>query len=769
MRESDRVSTVAVKPRSRSAAGRSRADGPSRSLDFRRPCGNNQTMRFVKKAMKRTLASPVPFLALLGLAQAVAQERPQTPVPSPSPRAVDAGQAPSFPAQIEQVTVDVVVTDKKGVPVTSLSQSDFKVFDDGKPQEIATFDKVVLPEKPAEAPPPMPHVSSNTDDDVRAVRTFVIVFDDIHLAPFQAHRAKGAVAEFLKNGVREGDRVTLVAAGGGAWWSTRMEVGRGELMTLLKRLDGRNIPDMSPDRMSDYEAMRIHVYHDTQVAERVSRRFATYGVNPSGATQSSQAGAGGLGIDSDPMVSGRASEVYYQALTKNRITLEVVERALNSLVGTRGRKSMILVSEGFIYDPNMDEFKRIQLAARRANVAIYFLDTRGLGGLSVYATAQFGPPIAEQDIGAGFMEHLEASEGAESMAADSGGFSVKNTNDLGKGIKRIADETRSYYLLGYNPNNIARDGRFHKIDVKVAGKNLELRARKGYYAPLPDGSKSALDTKRRGGPDPVIQSALDSPFEEPAIPMRMTAHVFDETLLGKANVLLSVDVDLSGFAFQEQDGRFAGTLEMLMVAAHRETGEYYRYDQKYDMRLLPQTRERLRTQWYPITRDFELAPGGYQAKLVARDKTSGKVGTIIHYFEVPELTQFRTSSLVLTDTLQPQREGSGERQTPAVVARRSFKPGGVLYCQFEVFGAEKDKKSGMPKVSAGYVIQTKEGQVVTGVAPTVIQPTSLGKLSRMVGSRLEGVAPGEYEWILNLKDDLNGKVLQIREPFTVEG
>jgi hypothetical protein len=417
----------------------------------------------------------------------------------------------------------------------------------------------------------------------------------------------------------------------------------------------------------------------------------------------------------------------------------------------------------------MDEFKRIQIAARRANVAIYFLDTRGLGGLSVYASAQFGPPIAEQDIGAGFMEHLEASEGAESMASDSGGFTVKNTNDLNKGIKRIADETRSYYLLGYNPNNLARDGRFHKIDVKVAGKNLEIRARKGYYAPLPDGMRSVLDSKKKGGADPAIQTALDSPFAEPAIPMRMTAHVFDETLLGKANVLLSSDVDLSNFAFVAQDGRMVDTLEMLMVVAHRETGEFFRYDQKVDMRLLPETRDRYRSQWFPLGRDFELAPGGYQAKLVVRDKNNGKVGSIVHYFEVPELTQFRVSSVVLTDTLQPQREGSDDKARPSVVARRTFKPGSMLYAQFEVFGADKDKKTGMPRVSAGYVIQAKDGKVVTGFAPTVIQPTSLGKLSRMVGSRIEQVPAGEYEWILNLKDEISGKVLQVREPFTVEG
>ena len=716
------------------------------------------------------------FLAIIGagaLAAASAAafvQEPATPRPSPSP-AADKSQTPSFPAQVEQVIVDVVVVDKKGVPIPSLNQADFTVLEDGKPQELQSFERVVLPERPPQPnPTPPPKISINTDEDVKTGRTFVIVFDDIHMAPFQAHRAKGAVSEFLKSGVQEGDRVTLLATGGAAWWSTRMLDGRGELLALLKRLEGRNIPDMSPERMSDYEAMRIHVYHDTQVADRVARRYATFGVNPSSQNQNqSQNQITGSGADGDPMVMGKASEVYYQAVTKNRITLEVVERALGAMVGTKGRKSMILVSEGFIYDPNMDEFKRVVQASRRSNVAIYFLDTRGLQGASIYATAQFGPSIDTQDIGASFTENIEASEGSESLSADSGGFTVKNTNDLAKGIKRIADETRSYYLLGYNPSNTARDGRFRKISVKVNGKNMDVRARKGYYAPL-DGAKAALE-KKKAGPDPAFQAALDSPFEEPAVPMRMTAHVFDETLLGKANVVLSADVDLSSFSFEEKEGRFVDTLEFLMVVAHRESGEYFRYDQKYDMKLLPATRDKLRTQWYPVSREFELAAGAYQAKLVVRDKNSNHIGTVIHNFDVPDLNQFRTSSLVLTDTLQTPKEGTGDdkRPKPALVARRTFNSAGMLYCQFDVFGMDKDKKTGMPIVSAGYIVRKKEGEVFTGVTPTKIQPTSLGRVSRMVGTKLEGAPPGEYELVLTVKDEVSGKAIQVAEEFTVVG
>jgi VWFA-related protein len=714
---------------------------------------------------------PIAFALPLALLAASLGAQQPSPSPSPSPAAPAPSPAASpdttdlqFPAQVEQVNVDVVVTDKKGVPITDLKTGDFTVLEDGKPQQVVTFDAISVPAQASTTPPPKPKVSSNTLPELQTGRTFVVVFDDIHLTPFQANRAKGAVMQFLQTGVREGDRVTLVATGGGAWWSTRMEAGRPELVEMVKRLEGRHIPDRSPERMSDYEAMRIHVYNDTQVEARVGRRFEQYGATPQGGMGRGE----NRGFDQpDPYVRGRAADVYFQSVSRNRITLQIIDRVLKSLATVKGRKSMILVSEGFIYDPNLDDFKQVVQSSRRSNMALYFLDTRGLEGLPFFASAEYGPAIDNQDIGAAFADQMQEAEGAESLASDSGGFTVKNSNDLSKGIQRIADESRSYYLLGYNPSNTAPDGRFRKIEVKVARSGVKVRARKGYYAPLPPGSKAA--EKQKGGPDPAIQAAVDSPFERGDIPMRMTAYIFDETLLGKASVLVATDVDVREFGYQESDGRFKDTLEFLLVVVHRETGEFFRYDQKIDMNLLPATRQRIGQSGFPLVRDFELAPGGYQAKMVVRDKNTGRIGTIIHEFEVPDLVQLRVSTPVISDTLQaPQGGTDNSVPRPAVLARRSFPTGATLYCSFEVYGAAKDPKTGMPRVSAGYVIRNKEGSVVAQVAPTEIKPTSLGKLSRLVGTGLQDAVPGDYELVLSLRDEVAGKSLELSEPFTVQ-
>jgi hypothetical protein len=186
------------------------------------------------------------------------------------------------------------------------------------------------------------------------------------------------------------------------------------------------------------------------------------------------------------------------------------------------------------------------------------------------------------------------------------------------------------------------------------------------------------------------------------------------------------------------------------------------------MKLLPETRSRLTRSWFPVLRDFELAAGGYQAKMVLRDKNSGRIGTVIHDFEVADLSQLRVSTPLLSDTLQPNPEGKSGPPRPQVLARRSFAPESMLYCHFEVYGAAKDQKTGMPRVSAGYSIRGTDGHVVMEVPPTAINPTSLGKLSRLLGAPLKGTNPGNYELVLSLKDEIAGKALELKEPFTIE-
>ncbi len=191
-------------------------------------------------------------LGAAGVSRALTQDKPAAQAPKAAEKPADKltgdkppGEAPAttFPAQIDMVTVDAVVTDKKGVAASALTKEDFIITEDGVPQTVVSFDSIQIPPLAATAPKARPRISSNVSKEERSGRSFVVVFDDINLTPMMSQRAKGAVAEFLKSGVREGDRVLMVATGGAAWWSTRMEAGRDQLLGLLKRLDGRYIHD----------------------------------------------------------------------------------------------------------------------------------------------------------------------------------------------------------------------------------------------------------------------------------------------------------------------------------------------------------------------------------------------------------------------------------------------------------------------------------------------------------------------------------------------
>ena len=247
----------------------------------------------------------LPALALAVMAALGGNAAPQQPPRSQEP-------TPTFPAQVEQVTVDVVVTDRSGQPVTDLKRENLEVYEDGVRQPIASFDLFQTPSKPAgaaapaEAPAsaPVATVSTNVDAENRLGRTFVIVFDDVHLRAYTAQHAKAAVEDFLAKQAREGDRVTLLAATGSVWWTARMEAGRAELLALLKRLEGQKLPETRKDWMSDYEAMRIHVFRDNMILDRVQRRFETYGLLTM--TQQSQHVRNMMAVE-DPVVTSRAA------------------------------------------------------------------------------------------------------------------------------------------------------------------------------------------------------------------------------------------------------------------------------------------------------------------------------------------------------------------------------------------------------------------------------------------------------------------------------
>jgi hypothetical protein len=373
---------------------------------------------------------------------------------------------------------------------------------------------------------------------------------------------------------------------------------------------------------------------------------------------------------------------------------------------------------------------------------------------------EIGTRTEFRDLGSWFTEARERGEGSQALAADTGGFSLSDRNDLGPALVRIGRESRSYYLLGYAPTNRKADGRFRVIEVKVAREAVLVRARRGYYAPG-EGEKRKEPAE---GSDAAIQRALDAPFDLADVPLRAIADILGPAEPGKAKVRMTVEADVRSFAFAQKGNTARDTLELLLLVAREDTGEFNRFDQQFEMSLRPETRARYERDWFPVRREVALAPGRHQARIVVRDRNGGAVGSLLHEFEVPDLAGLRVSSIALA--VGPKQDAAA-RPAPEPTARRQFAPTGILHCRFEVYGARPDAATGQPKVTSGFSVRRSDGKFLAAVPETPLQPAPDGTIGRSLGVPLDGAPPGRYEAIVVVTDLVAGTAAEAREPFEV--
>jgi VWFA-related protein len=132
----------------------------------------------------------------------------------------------------------------------------------------------------------------------------------------------------------------------------------------------------------------------------------------------------------------------------------------------------------------------------RAGARIYAIDVRGLNrgrGAGIIDQAQ----VVDE---AGAPAQFEMGEdGPNSLAIDTGGLMIRNENNIGRALERVAADANRYYILGYQPEDADFDGTFRPIDVRVKREGVRVRARRGYLAletskmlvpqPIPPGSE----------------------------------------------------------------------------------------------------------------------------------------------------------------------------------------------------------------------------------------------------------------------------------------
>ena len=157
-----------------------------------------------------------------------------------------------------------------------------------------------------------------------------------------------------------------------------------------------------------------------------------------------------------------------------------LQSVIGSLSRIPGRKTIVLLPEGFFVEESRSLLQTIAAHAARGGTTIYSIDGRGqTNGNSppsdvLRARWDARPPSTRPTTARRFSP--------KALAA----FAVRNVDDVARAFGLVARDTSTYYVIGYQPTNRAMDGKVRKIEVRASTSGLKVRARKGYVAsPLP--------------------------------------------------------------------------------------------------------------------------------------------------------------------------------------------------------------------------------------------------------------------------------------------
>ena len=398
--------------------------------------------------MKRT------FLALVSGAVLLAIDLPHA-------------QQHTFKSSTELVEVDAVVLDKAGNFVPGLTPENITVLENGKPQAIQQFFMVSHDLAMNEGP------STSGDVQNGAHRVFVILFDESHLANESMQRAKLGAEHFVREMFTPDDAGGIFLRGG--MYHGHLTSDKGELLSGI-----RSVQPSFETRQSILAPFREWPRIPSEVdASRIA----------DGAREVTDA----LGADAcreDPATCARdggVSEVENQIQQKARLyvrqarmmaaqTVKNLDIVAHGLAKIPGRKTVVFISEGFFIEGDRSTVEIVAAQAARSGITIYSIDARGLiNGLSI------NPDVVTADRSRSTA--LDTGEdGPNILTGETGGFIVRNVDEITRAFGLIVRDTSTYYVIGYQPDNPNMDGKVRKLEIRTNLPGLKVRARKSYAA-----------------------------------------------------------------------------------------------------------------------------------------------------------------------------------------------------------------------------------------------------------------------------------------------
>ncbi len=445
------------------------------------------------------------------------------------PGAQTAQQPPRFRTGVELVLLDVSVLDAERKPVRGLTAADFTILEDGRPQTVQSFSAIDIDDRSpqlATAPWTRAVVSDvRSNEEFKQGRIVVLVLDDATPMPApDVLRAKNIARRAIE--ALDPDDLAAVVFPLNQKEGVQFTHDRARLIGAVNKFNGAidNVPcdlggpvpfdAFNPCATTLYKAM-IRCLSD--VAQYLTalpdRRKALMFVSA------------GMPLD----VEAAAPTTYSAESTDSA---DITRTLVWELMGTFA-------------------------AAQRAHVTIYSLDPGGLRPPSEAGVASAdasNPGRLNRDF-------------LRSVAENTGGLAITDTNSPDAGISQILLENGSYYLIGYVPANSREEGKFRRIEVRVNRPGVTVRTRNGYFEPQAGRQRSRRETS---GPDAALagvvpksdlaMQAMAAPFAQPGKPEAAVAFVLAvrQPAVGRASRLVhEVDVRVRAYS---PDGRERGSV-----------------------------------------------------------------------------------------------------------------------------------------------------------------------------------------------------------------
>jgi VWFA-related protein len=378
---------------------------------------------------------------------------------------------PTFKSTTELVEVDAIVLDRSGNFVRNLTPDQITIYENGKPQKIQQF--FMVTHDLAQ------NGSSVTSGDYAGLsesgahRVFVMMFDEAHLSNDSLMRVKDGAAGFVREMFAAGDAGGVFLNGG--MYKGRLTIDKGELLGGIRSVqpafENRQAilaPFRQWPRIDDeVEAMKI-ADGAREVVERLGQQACQE--DPVACN-----GEGGLG-NVENLIQQKGRLYVRQARMMTEHTMQSLERVSNGLAKIPGRKTVVLMTEGFYLEEHRSDLQLLAAQAARSGITIYSIDGRGLiNGVS-------GDPDVTM-MERSRVTTFDTGEDAPNILTEgTGGLMIRNIDDIKRAFGMIVRDTSTYYVIGYQPDNPTMDGKVRKIEVKTDVPGTKVRARKSYAA-----------------------------------------------------------------------------------------------------------------------------------------------------------------------------------------------------------------------------------------------------------------------------------------------